>query len=514
MISLTLLHAVAMAGTPQPLPHEEPLGAHQRHQRQLGVSSIHPPSPPALPPPAADGPDVTVYGYHAYWSGSPLDVDFTRLTHLAVFNVDLNDDGTLSDTTNWTDHAGELVPLAHSYGVKVHLCMTSFDDDTTNAVLSSASKRAVAIAELKTLVEDYGADGVNVDIEGLDYSQKQNLVTFIEELAEAVDEVVIATPAIDWLGAFDYDALAYASDGLFIMGYGYHWSGGDPGPIAPLYGGGIWSDYSLEWTIEDYLTNGTPADKIILGLPLYGREWPTTGSAVPGTAAAEGSAVLMAEAITQAGSSASWDTTTHTPYLLESDSQLWYDDTDSIRDRTAYAVDAELQGIGFWALQYEGGDADFWQMISEETDLGTDNADTGNGDGDGDGAGDGNAPPVALAGLPLMAYPGDTIQLNGTPSYDPEGAALSYTWSQISGPAVSLSGGQTATPQFTAEESGVHTFALMVSDGAQDSSIDTVDIIVVSPDAGEKFSGGCSTTAASGGLLLAMLAGFRRRKRA
>ncbi|MFT5686137.1 MAG: chitinase, partial [Myxococcota bacterium] len=195
-------------------------------------------------------------------------------------------------------------------------------------------------------------------------------------------------------------------------------------------------------------------------------------------------------------------------------SQLWYDNTDSIRDRTAYAVEAGIQGIGFWALTYEGGDPEFWQMISEETDLGIDGGDTGGDGGDGgDGSGD-NEPPIALAGLPLMAYPGDTIQLNGTPSYDPEGEALSYVWSQVSGPAVSLSGGQTAAPQFTAEEAGVHTFALMVSDGELDSSLDTVDIIVVSPDAGQKYGGGCSTSAAGGGLLLAMLAGLRRRKRA
>ncbi|MFT5685786.1 MAG: spore germination protein, partial [Myxococcota bacterium] len=364
MISLTLLHTVAMAGTPQELPGELPLGAHHRHLLQLGAPDASPPPPPAIPPPASGGPDVTVYGYHAYWSGSPLDLDFTRLTHVAVFNVDLNDDGTLSDTSRWTDHAAELVPLAHSYGVKVHLCMTSFYDSTTNAVLASSSKRATAIAELKALVDAYGADGVNVDIEGLDYSQKQNMVTFIEELAAEVDEVVIATPAIDWLGAFDYDALAYASDGLFIMGYGYHWSGGNPGPLAPLYGGGIWSDYSLEWTVEDYLTNGAPADKIILGLPLYGREWPTSSSTIPGTATDDGDAVFMSSAVSQAASGgADWDTTTHTPYILESNSQLWYDNTDSIRDRTAYAVEAGIQGIGFWALTYEGGDPEFWQMI-------------------------------------------------------------------------------------------------------------------------------------------------------
>ena len=69
-----------------------------------------------------------------------------------------------------------------------------------------------------------------VDIEGLNRDLKDDFVRFVEECSEVFDEVVLAMPAVDWSGAYDYDALANASDGLFIMGYGYHWSGGSPGP--------------------------------------------------------------------------------------------------------------------------------------------------------------------------------------------------------------------------------------------------------------------------------------------
>ena len=62
-------------------------------------------------------PSVTVYGYHAYWTGDVLDIDLNPLTHIAVFNVDLNADGTLSDTHNWTNVAQELVPNASQHKV-------------------------------------------------------------------------------------------------------------------------------------------------------------------------------------------------------------------------------------------------------------------------------------------------------------------------------------------------------------------------------------------------------------
>ena len=61
----------------------------------------------------------------------------------------------------------------------------------------------------------------------------------------------------------------------------------------------------------------------------------------------------------------------------------------------------------------------------------------------------------------------------------------------------------------------MHTFSLVVSDGSLDSAADEVDVVVVDPGAGQRYKdGGCSTTAASGGLLLALLGLVGRRKRA
>ncbi len=364
------------------------------HARHSGADHVVP-APLASVPPPADGPtpDMTVYGYHAYWTGDPTDLNWEQLTHVAIFDVELNSDGTLSSTDNWTDVAGSVVPIAHSYGVKVHVCVISFDDDVQASVLSSPSKRAVAIAELKALVEDYGADGVNVDVEGLDSDLTTDFVDFIKELHDEVGEVYIATPAVDWLGAWDYSELAANSEGLFIMGYGYHWTGGDPGPNDPLYGEDPWSDYSLEWTIDDYIAFGAPVDKIVLGLPLYGQEWPADHN-VPGDATDDGWSVVMSTAIEDAAENGElYDQPTRSPYTLPSGTQLWYPTNESVRLRIAFARDRGLQGVGFWALDYEG--EDFWPMVAEETtfdepsdtaadtapvDSDTDPADTDSGD--------------------------------------------------------------------------------------------------------------------------------------
>jgi probable HAF family extracellular repeat protein len=80
-----------------------------------------------------------------------------------------------------------------------------------------------------------------------------------------------------------------------------------------------------------------------------------------------------------------------------------------------------------------------------------------------------NHPPVANAGANLTVHTGDTVNLNGNGSSDPDGDSLTYAWAQTSGPAVTLNGANTAAPSFVAPavipENDTLVFQLTVSDG-------------------------------------------------
>ncbi len=340
-------------------------GPHAEHSLSHPGADL-PPNEPWRGAPSA-GPDVWVYGYLPYWADD-LDLAWDRLSHVAIFDVGLESDGSLSGTSHWTSIAGEAMARAEPFGVRIHLTVTTFSDSVMNSVLPSPSRRAKAIAELRDLVDAYGAHGVSVDFEGMDSSNKAHLVDFVAELDAVVDEVTVATPSVDWSGAYDYDELA-AHAVLFIMGYGYHWSGGDPGPVAPLMGNDRWGKYALDWSVNDHMTWGAPANRIVLGMPLYGRDWPSSSTAVPGSATADGVAVVYTEAVATGDRyGRHWDRYSDTAYTFpDTKSQLWYDDLESIQIKTAYAVNKGLKGIGFWALNYEGGDPVFWDMIGEET---------------------------------------------------------------------------------------------------------------------------------------------------
>jgi len=82
----------------------------------------------------------------------------------------------------------------------------------------------------------------------------------------------------------------------------------------------------------------------------------------------------------------------------------------------------------------------------------------------------GNDAPVADAGPDQIGIAAGTVRLDGSKSYDPNGDPLTFSWTQIAGPSVGLSGANTATPTFTAAGGQAYSFRLTVSDGTSSSS--------------------------------------------
>lgn len=130
-----------------------------------------------------------------------------------------------------------------------------------------------------------------------------------------------------------------------------------------------------------------------------------------------------------------------------------------------------------------------------------------------DGAG-ANQAPNAVAGASQTVSPGATVTLTGGNSNDPDGDSLSYQWSQVLGPAVTLSGADAATATFTAPAATSDTllrFQLVVTDpsGLNDSSTTNVTVSA-SSSVGSGGGGGGSINLA---LLLVLcgLVAFGRR---
>lgn len=98
--------------------------------------------------------------------------------------------------------------------------------------------------------------------------------------------------------------------------------------------------------------------------------------------------------------------------------------------------------------------------------------------------GGGNLPPVASAGLNVSMEVGESIQLDGSGSFDPEGQPLDYAWTLGSGPVGhngQLLNTTSVAPTFTPDLPGFYVISLVVNDGQLDSVPPDRTRITVSP---------------------------------
>lgn len=93
-------------------------------------------------------------------------------------------------------------------------------------------------------------------------------------------------------------------------------------------------------------------------------------------------------------------------------------------------------------------------------------------------------PPIANAGPDQSVRMGAIVTLDGTESFDREGEPLAYSWTQTSGPKVTLNDPTSVRPTFTSpdvRDNTTLTFSLEVNNGRRGSDADTVSIIVMPP---------------------------------
>jgi hypothetical protein len=94
----------------------------------------------------------------------------------------------------------------------------------------------------------------------------------------------------------------------------------------------------------------------------------------------------------------------------------------------------------------------------------------------------GNDAPVADAGADQTVRPGTVVTLDGSGSFDPDGDPITFEWTQIGGPAVALTGRNTARATFTAGENQNYAFRLTVRDDHGGQGIDRVAVIALAND--------------------------------
>ena len=208
--------------------------------------------------------------------GKPISFDetwgYVSMTRASEYNDEL----PLTDVCYFAADVncyGELIDIPDINKIKVtgkrrHMVFICDSKSLTHFILSPEYPiRERIISELLDAVKPF--DGLNIDIELVPARDSNIFLSFIAELSAKLPDKMLSVCVPARVKRYSeevypYKEIADLCDRVFIMAYDEHWSGGKPGPIA-----------TPDWckNVTSYAKKSIPQNKIIMGIPFYGRTW-------------------------------------------------------------------------------------------------------------------------------------------------------------------------------------------------------------------------------------------------
>lgn len=277
----------------------------------------------------------------------------------------LKDDGSLDLTMAVDTH---FIRQMHQKGIKVVPFLSNHWNRAKG--IRALENREKLARELSDAVIRFDLDGVHVDIENVTEAERDLYTDFVRILRDKLPKGKTLAVAVapnpwnlkkGWQGSYDYSGLAQYSDYLMIMAYDESYSGGPAGPVAS-YG-------FVEATIKQALTL-VPKDKIVLGIPFYGRYW-KKGAAKGGYGLSN---IDVSRLVQNYNGKVYFDSASKSPYAvitigqadvkpyvlgtrLEAGSYtIWYENETSIKYKLGLVSKYDLKGTGSWSLGQETKD--------------------------------------------------------------------------------------------------------------------------------------------------------------
>ena len=348
-----------------------------------------------------------VYGFLPYWMLNKLKyIQTDKLTHIAYFALNINEDGTIRRIDEegnsdpgyniWKNSTAlkDFIVKAKANGVEMSLTIISHDTEINDAFLDCTSCWVTLYNEVDEELKRHDLRSINLDFEYPEYTKKEKALKYSQFVAfmnkqlergreKEGMEVIVSTFADATIKprVTDIETLNEAADGIFVMAYDFHYSESETaGPVAPINGGGKLYNYDLTSMLNDYTKYVSPS-KLILGVPYYGYNW-VVESEQPYSARIPGDDYIgysqsqtyefIMDTLLTMKPNVTWDPTSLTPYFsyvsptTGSIRQVHFENIDSLKIKYELVFKYNLKGAGIWALGYDGGYQELWDVLSEQ----------------------------------------------------------------------------------------------------------------------------------------------------
>lgn len=308
--------------------------------------------------PATNKPVIDVNAY-ATQTDEQARLEVLRLgrnfTYLAPFMYSVRNDGTITEMQEVP-----ILEAARTNHVSPLLVLTNFAEGSFSSDLAASILRDAALQEklIMNLLEKMRAKnytGINIDFEYVYPEDRENYNDFLRRLVArlhpegySVSTAVAPKESASQQGllyeAHDYEAHGEIVDFVVVMTYEWGWAGGRPWAIAPI---------NEVRDVLDYAVTVIPRNKIMMGFPLYGRDWKIPW--VQGTIARTISPKEAVQLAVRYGVSIQYNETYQSPFFRYWDEngqehEVWFEDARSAQAKYDTIKDYRLMGVSYWVL--------------------------------------------------------------------------------------------------------------------------------------------------------------------
>jgi len=323
----------------------------------------------ALPDPPTKEADKVFVGY-VY--GRPQKINFRLYTHLCHAFVVADGDGKIRPSK--TCPSRPLVADAHQAGVQVLISLGGWGwDKQFAAIVSKAAAEDRYVNSVMAIVDQYDYDGIDLDWEYPDTKEevvgfdrlsrrfRKELDSLGQKKGRHLFQTMAASASPSTLKWLPNKLLLETMDWIHVMTYDYtgNWTA-YAGHHSPLFASSKQpgARHSTALSMKYLVERGMPANRLTVGLPLYGKgfavaePYAATKKAAQGQSARGGNYSSIAKLITEKGWTRQWDDETKNPWAIAPDRSavIGYDDADSLSFRTAWAMQQGFRGVFFWQI--------------------------------------------------------------------------------------------------------------------------------------------------------------------
>ncbi|KAG7173213.1 Acidic mammalian chitinase-like 4 [Homarus americanus] len=304
-------------------------------------------------------------------------IDPFLCTHINVaFARVVNDDIVPTDESDLMVYREVIALKKKNPRLKVLLSLGGATDEPG---FSDLVRDPAAVAQFCTkarkLLTSYGFDGLDLDWEfpawpvfRHDCREKRWFTQLVQQLHNEFKlasstplllTIAVAGPKSIIDHSYEVNQLAKYVDFVSLMSYDFHmfWPylpfTGHNAPLAKRKSEKFcFATLNTEWSANYWVKKGMPKEKLVIGVPTYGRSWKLLNGAWYGVASPATGSGIMGGALsyTNEGARRYFDESSKVPYAVRDKDWISYDDPESVKLKAEWIKKMDFAGVMTWNL--------------------------------------------------------------------------------------------------------------------------------------------------------------------